>query len=154
MRYLLFVLAFGVLRAEIVKMEDGQCYEQHGKMHYVTPCPKEKRSDQKQQSAQSEEDNACRYSLGEYQIKQVSSSASQEGQSGCDRLLEHIKSMHLVYETSLITDKEKIATMQVRFKESLCKVELYSGDFIYVGLMSGDQLVCNGFMEYHSQLAK
>ncbi len=145
MRYLLLLIAL-VLQAETIKMEDGQCYEKVGKMHYVTPCPKE--------SEAHTEERSCVYTLGEYRLEYLKPTSSAKKALDCDALLENIKSMHLVYETSLITDKVKIAAIQVKYQESLCKVELYSGDFIYVGLMSGDQLVCNGFMEYHSRLAK
>ena len=137
--------------ADIVKMEDGRCYEQKGKMHYIVPCPTVKsheagQESQKVQVSGPQKGEACVFRMGEYQLRYIRPKQNPEGGVSCIDAEHFIGKINPGYDTSLKINKKYIGKFIVKRALSTCKVEIYYGDFITIGLMSGDRLMCDSFM--------
>ncbi|HHD72947.1 MAG TPA: hypothetical protein ENL02_03450 [Epsilonproteobacteria bacterium] len=136
--------------AERVMMEDGKCYEQKGKIYYIIPCAKESSPAEEPGESAIAKKEKCLFTLGKYSVKYQKPQEENEDIISCADSLHYIETMILGYDKSLKTNKIKIGDLVVKSGLSKCEVELYYGDFITVGLMSGDRLMCDNFMVYHS----
>jgi len=140
-----------MVMADIVKMEDGTCYEQKGKMHYIVPCPSKKSHEPTEEpqgahAVNPEEGNQCVFRMGEYQIRYVKPERDPESGVSCIDAQQYIGRINLGYDTSLKVNKKNIGKLIVKRALSTCNVVIYYGDFITVGLMSGDRLMCDNLM--------
>jgi len=136
--------------AETVTMEDGKCYEQKGKIYYVVPCTKQKSPAEEPEESAVTKKEKCLFKLGKYSVKYQKPQEENENIISCEDSLHYIETMILGYDKTLKINKIKIGNLIVKSGLSKCEVELYYGDFITVGLMSGDRLMCDNFMIYHS----
>ena len=155
MKYSLFFLISLLAYAEIVTMDDGICYERRGKMNYVTPCAKKKTFNAPGHSSSGalpsvEKNEKCLFRIGEYEVQYLGIQSQSGNVISCNDSRHYIDTMNLGYDKSLKTNKIKIGDVVVRKGLSKCAVELYHGDFMTIGLMSGDRLMCDNFMVYHS----
>ncbi|MEA3417764.1 MAG: hypothetical protein U9Q90_00015 [Campylobacterota bacterium] len=151
MRFIIFCLINISAYADIVTMDDGKCYERKGSMSYIVPCPQEETVKQKPKADKKEN---CIFKIGKYSIQYLESKSKNDNNVSCDDSLQYIKTMHLVYDKSLSTNKTKIGDLVVKKGLSECNIQLYYGDFLTIGLMSGDRLSCDDFMIYHSRAGK
>jgi hypothetical protein len=150
MRFIIFLPIVIAAYAEIVTMDDGKCYERKGSINYIVPCPAAKQTaDPKPPTAKKE---GCTFKIGEYNIEYLKSKNGSK--LSCDDSLKYIKTMHLGYDKSLSTNKTGIGNLVVRRGLSECTIQLYSGNFLTIGLMSGDRYTCDDFMVFHSQAGK
>jgi hypothetical protein len=131
-------------------MEDGKCYEQKGKIYYVVPCAKPKNLVEETGESVAAKKDKCLFKLGKYSVKYQKPQIENENIISCEDSLHYIETMTLGYDRSLKTNKIKIGDLIVKSGLSTCKVVLYYGDFMTVGLMSGDRLMCDNFMVYHA----
>ena len=136
-------------------MEDGTCYERRGNMNYVAPCKQKKSpktSDETSQNSLSsvEQDKKCFFKIGEYKVQYLKPQSENDDVISCSDSRQYIDTMSLGYDKSLKTNKTKIGDVVVRKGLSKCTVELYHGDFMTIGLMSGNRLMSDNFMVYHS----
>ncbi len=162
MKYFLFLCISLFAFAEIVEMDDGTCYEQKGKMLYVAPCPSHKRAEAavesqpqpEQESSVPEPKGECFFRLGEYQVKYLKPSNGQGEGVSCIDAQHYIDRINLGYDSSLKKNKKYIGKMIIKRALSQCNVEIYYGDFITIGLMSGDRLMCDDFMVDLSSMAR
>ena len=137
--------------ADIVKLEDGSCYEQRGKMNFVVPCPskrspepEQRRSTQRQ--IEEQESGRCLFRLGMYQVEYLKPEGGRAEGVSCIDAQHYIDRINLGYDPSLKKNKKNIGKLIVKRALSHCRVEIYYGDFITIGLMSGDRLMCDDFM--------
>ena len=157
MRYSLFFLISIAVYAEIVTMEDGTCYERRGNMNYVAPCKKAKTPETPGQASSdstssAEKNKKCLFKIGEYEVQYLKPKLQNNETISCSDARYYIDTMNLGYDKSLKTNKSKIGDIVIRKRLSKCAVELYHGDFMTIGLMSGDRLMCDNFMVYHSTI--
>ena len=151
MKYFLFVFITLFAFADIVEMEDGTCYEQRGKMNYIAPCPSKKppepaQESQSDQTVEPQQKGKCLFRLGEYQVQYLKPSKTESGGVSCVDAQQYIDRINLGYDSSLKKNKKYIGKMIVKRALAQCNVEIYYGDFITIGLMSGDRLMCDDFM--------
>lgn len=92
--------------------------------------------------------------MGLYAIEYKKISKDSAVAIDCDDSLVYVKGMFLGYEKSLSTNKQKLGDLRIKRGFSTCDVELYYGDYISIGVMSGDESMCNDFMVYHSSIKK
>ena len=154
MKFSLFFLISLFVYAEIVTMEDGTCYERRGNMNYVAPCEKKKNSKTPDEvsfdpASPVEKNKNCLFKIGEYKVQYLKPQSQNNDIISCSDSRHYIDTMNLGYDKSLKTNKTKIGDVVVRKGLSKCTVELYYGDFMTIGLMSGDRLMCDNFMVYH-----
>ena len=158
MRYIIILLFCTGLYAEIVKMDDGSCYERKGKLNYITPCPskkppKETKTAQGNHTGQSAGvDQKCLFKIGDYSAEYLKSKTADGEAVSCGDSREYIDAMSLGYDASLKKNKLKIGDVIVKKGLAKCKVELYYGDYMTIGFMSGDRLMCDDFMVHHGRL--
>ncbi len=163
-RYILLLVSLGLgLNAEIIKMEDGTCYERQGKINYITPCPRKKNPNLKKveepigvgQAIENGQERGkskkCLFKIGEFSTEFLELKAEAENRISCDGSREYIDMMSLGYDTSLKNNKVKIGDLIVKKGLFRCRVGLYYGDFMTIGYMSGDRLMCDDFMVYHTR---
>lgn len=154
---LLSSLTLGI-QAEIVKMEDGSCYERQGKINYVTPCPRKKNPNLKEivqpakEAQTAVENNNCLFKIGEFSVKFLELEKEANNRVSCGDSREYINMMSLGYDVSLKNNKVKIGDLVIKKGLSRCQVGLYYGDFMSIGLMYGDRLMCDDFMVYHTRI--
>ena len=159
MKIIFFLFLSLSVYGEIVTGEDGKCYEKDGKMYYIVPCSEKKiaenntnTTDSKHSATNGTKKEKCVYRLGEYRIAYHGLPADNEYAISCEDSLSYIKTMALGYEKQLKINKVGIGNLSVKKGLSKCDIALYYGDFITVGLMSGDRLMCDNFMVYQSSL--
>ena len=158
MKFLIIVLLGSLLQADIVKMEDGNCYERKGKISYIAPCPTiKKKSSETKQAEQSqrlggtsEGSGKCFLKIEGYSVEFVKPKVGNANTISCGDSQEYFNAMSLGYDKSLKKNKVKIGDIVVKKGLSKCFVELYYGDFMTIGFMSGDRFMCDDFMVYHS----
>ena len=151
LKYFLLICISLFATADIVEMEDGTCYEKKGKMHYIVPCPTAKRPEngQKSQEVQPEglqKREKCIFRIGEYQLHYIRPEQDPDSGVSCIDAQHFIGKINPGYDKSLKQNKKYIGKLIVRRALSTCRVEIYYGDFITIGLMSGDRLMCDSFM--------
>ncbi len=165
LKYIMLILfSFGlVLNAEIIKMEDGSCYERQGNINYITPCPRKKNPNLKEVKQPTEagelkvdgqaieKSNKCLFKIGEFSTEFLELKANADNRISCDDSREYINTMSLGYDASLKYNKVKIGDLVVKKGLFKCRVGLYYGDFMTIGLMYGDRLMCDDFMVYHTR---
>ena len=157
-KFFLFLFLSSLLPAEITKMEDGHCYESKGKMRYIAPCPRvEKKISDPEQMKRSEttgeasgEGGKCLLKIEGYGAEFVKTKVTRS--VSCSDAQEYFDTMSLGYDKSLKNNKIKIGEIIVKKRLSKCVIALYYGDFMTIGLMAGDRLMCDDFMIYHSML--
>lgn len=154
MRFIAFLLIGLLAYADNIIMEDGKCYEQKGKINYIVPCPKKTSTPSGKPESHSEKKEGCLFKLGQYNVEFINSKSKKTKTVSCDDSLMYIKSMHLGYDKSLSAHKIKIGDLVVSKGLSECAIGLYHGDFLTIGFMSGDRLLCDDFMVYHAQAGK
>ncbi len=159
MKYSLFLFISLFVYAEIVTMEDGTCYERRGNMNYVAPCvkaktPKSPEGVSSDPASSVEKNKKCLFKIGEYEVQYLKPQSQNDDTISCSDSRHYVDTMNLGYDKSLKTNKIKIGDVVVRKGLSKCTVELYHGDFMTIGLMSGDRLMCDNFMVYHSTIGK
>ncbi len=157
MKFSLFLFISLFAYAEIVTMEDGTCYERRGNMNYVAPCVKAKTPGTPGQASSEpassvEKNKKCLFKIGEYEVQYLKPQSQNDDTISCSDSRHYVDTMNLGYDKSLKTNKIKIGDVVVRKGLSKCTVELYHGDFMTIGLMSGDRLMCDNFMVYHSTI--
>ena len=152
MKFSLFLVISLFVYAEIVTMNDGSCYERKGKMNYIVPCPKKKTPEISDPMPSVEKNEKCLFKIGEYEVQYLKPQSQEDNTISCSDSRHYIDTMSLGYDTSLKTNKTKIGDLVVKKGLSKCAVELYHGDFMTIGLMSGDRLMCDNFMVYHSTI--
>ncbi len=156
MKIIFFLFLSLSVYGEIVTGEDGKCYEQDGKMYYIVPCNEKKTAESATDSGDSATNEIkkekCVYRLGEYRVVYHGLPAGNENVISCEDSLSYIKTMVLGYDKQLKINKVGIGNLSVKKGLSKCDIALYYGDFITVGLMSGDRLMCDNFMVYQSSL--
>ncbi len=138
-------------------MDDGSCYERRGNMNYIVPCAKKKSSEVPGQISSdavssAEKNKKCLFRTGEYEVQYLKPQSKSDDTISCSDSRHYIDTMSLGYDKSLKTNKVKIGDLVVKKGLSRCAVELYHGDFMTIGLMSGDRLMCDNFMVYHSTI--
>ena len=109
MKYIMLLsVSLGLgLNAEIIKMEDGTCYERQGKINYITPCPRKKNPNLKKVEEPIEAGQAtgkskkCLFKIGEFSTEFLELKAEAENRISCDGSREYIDMMSLGYDTSL-----------------------------------------------------
>ncbi|SFV63990.1 hypothetical protein MNB_SV-6-250 [hydrothermal vent metagenome] len=163
MKIVIFLLISILSYGKIINI-DGQCFEQKGNMNLVVPCPSEGKVtiEQKQlpqentneNSSHTDDSSKCLFTIGKYSLEYKNSDAADGEGLSCDGSLEYIKSMFLGYEKSLSINKKKIGDIVVKKGFSKCNVELFYGDYISIGIMSGDRNMCNDFMADQSRAKK
>ena len=147
MKYYLILIFMVFTNAEIVKMDDGNCYEKKGKMNFIVPCPVEKKQQPKNDTGgmqPNQNSGKCTFRVGTYEIEYVKPEKG-EGVS-CVDAQNYIHSVNLNYDKSLKKNKKNIGKLIVKRALSKCNVDIYYGDFITIGLMSGDRLMCDDLM--------
>jgi hypothetical protein len=92
------------------------------------------------------------FRLGEFEITYLKPKKG-DGVS-CVDAQHYIPRLNLGYAPSLKPNKKTIGRLVVKRALSTCKVEIYYGDFITVGLMSGDRLMCDDLMAYFSYIQR
>lgn len=158
MKIIIFLLLHLSLYAEIV-MDNGQCFDRKGNMNYIVPCPSKANlaKQREQQSVENKEPNTltqsnpCITPLGRYNIEYKSTPLNDATEISCIHAKEYINSMFLGYTKSLSNSKQKIGELMVKRGFSHCRIELYYGEYITVGIMHGDKNMCNDFMAFHAQ---
>ena len=150
LKYTLFFLISLFIYAEIVTMEDGSCYERKGNMNYIVPCVTKKTPETPESVPSVEKNEKCLFRIGEYEVQYLKFQSKSDNTVSCGDSRHYIDTMSLGYDKSLKTNKIKIGDLVVKKGLSKCVVELYHGDFMTIGLMSGDRLMCDNFMVYHS----
>lgn len=167
MKITIFLLLHLSLYAEIV-MDNGQCFEKKGNMNYIVPCKKQTvtpdvispstamntQNDIPKEIVSQTKKNGCQFKIGRYAIEYTHTIENSRENIACDDTLQYIKSMFLGYEKTLSINKKKLGDLIVKRGFSSCNIELYFGDYISIGLMSGDKNMCNDFMVYHSNIKK
>jgi len=165
MKIIIILLLNISIYAQVV-MDNGQCFERKGNMNYIVPCRKQNISDMKPTvdtnsnqiikttQENKKESNRCHMMMGLYSIEYKNSLTDTQNILSCSDSMEYIKSMFLGYEKSLSQSKKKIGEVVVKRGFSTCNIELYYGEYISIGLMSGDENMCNDFMAYHSSIRK
>ena len=151
LKYFLILCISLFALADIIEMEDGTCYEQKGKMNYIVPCPSKKSPEaaqqaQEMQTAEPKEGGKCLFRMGEYQIHYLKPERDPDSGVSCIDAQQYVGRINLGYDKSLKINKKYIGKLIVRRALSTCNVEIYYGDFITIGLMSGDRLMCDSFM--------
>ena len=152
LKFSLFFFISIFVYAEIVTMEDGTCYERKGKMNYIVPCVKEKTPETPDPMPSVKKNKKCLFRIGEYEVQYLEPQSKSDNTISCSDSRHYIDTMNLGYDKSLKTNKIKIGDLIVKSGLSKCAVELYHGDFMTIGLMSGDRLMCDNFMVYHSTI--
>lgn len=152
LKYSLFFLISLFIYAEIVVMEDGSCYERKGNMNFIVPCATKKTPETPESVSSVDKNEKCFFRIGEYEVQYLKPQSKNDNVISCSDSRHYIDTMNLGYDTSLKTNKTKIGDVVVRKGLSKCAVELYHGDFMTIGLMSGDRLMCDNFMIYHSTI--
>jgi hypothetical protein len=147
MKFLLFLVIVVSVNAKIVKMDDGSCYEREGKMNYIVPCPTKKKPEVRQEdsgAAGIAGSGDCRFRIGTYEMRYIPPKKG-EGVS-CIDAQEYIDRVNLNYDKTLKKRKKNIGTLIAKRALSKCRIDLYYGDFLTIGLMSGDRLMCDDLM--------
>lgn len=153
MKYTLFLFASLFLYAEIVTMEDGTCYERKGKMNYIVPCVKKKAPEPLASVPSVEKNGKCLFRIGGYEVQYLQPQKTKSDHKiSCIDSRHYIDTMSPGYDKSLKANKTKIGDLVVKKGLLKCAIELYHGDFMTIGLMSGDRLMCDNFMVYHSTI--
>jgi len=158
-KIMIFLLLIVPLFAEVVKMDDGKCYEKKGKIFYIAPCPKIEEKTENTMTASAadnvpkeSEEEMCRFTVGPYRLVYAEYPLKKKMDISCDDALQNIKAMVLGYDESLRKRKSKIADLTIRNGVSKCRIGLFYGEYLMVGIMSGDKPLCNDFMVYHSRV--
>jgi len=160
LKYFLFIFITLFAFADIVELEDGTCYEQRGKMNYIAPCPSKKPPEPVQESqpyqadVEPQQKGECLFRLGEFQVQYLKPRKGEGEGVSCVDAQHYIDRINLGYDTSLKKNKKYIGKMIVKRALAHCNVEIYYGDFITIGLMSGDRLMCDDFMVDLSSMAR
>ena len=165
MKIIMILLLNISIYAQVV-MENGECFERKGNMNYIVPCKQQNISDMKptididsNQNIRTAHDNngesgRCHMTMGPYSIEYKNSSKDTKNLLSCSDSMEYVKDMFLGYEKSLSQSKKRIGEVIVKRGFSTCNIELYYGEYIAIGLMSGDENMCNDFMSYHTSIKK
>ncbi len=154
MKTILFLLSAIVANAEIIKMDDGTCYERKGKMNYIVPCPSKKPAKSDTAETAQAPDGECVFRVGEYEMRYIEPRPEEGEGVSCIDAQHYIDRVNLGYDKSLKINKKKIGRLIARRALSKCNVELYYGDFLTVGIMSGDRLMCDDLMAYFSVIGR